>query len=113
MKALLASQAQAMQEQQKEFMKNFREQGERRMANFRQQMAEKDAQTHDFINVIKDQADYKDSTGQVVTIPYLYDHSWSDGKGNYILNTDPTFDPKGIQTPGTWEQMEQVVRGRN
>ncbi|MHB8638114.1 MAG: hypothetical protein ACYC96_16780 [Fimbriimonadaceae bacterium] len=77
---------------------------ERSMAAFRGQMAGKDANTHQFCNYILDQQDYRAQGGKTVTLPTAYNHSWSDGKGGYVLSGDPTLDPRGYGG-GNWKQM--------
>jgi hypothetical protein len=83
---------------------------DRVMAQFRGDMAMKDAYTHQFCNYIQDQQDYKDSRGQVVSLPASYKHVWDDGQGNYLLTDDPTTDPRGYGS-GKWEPLEKAKPG--
>jgi hypothetical protein len=71
-------------------------------------MAAKDESTHQFCNYISDQQDFKPRSGPIVTLPSTYAHSWADGKGNYFLTDDPTFDPRGLGT-GNWEKLEKAT----
>lgn len=98
---------QATEERGKELIKQMREQTAEIKDNFEARMAQKDADTHEFCNYLLDQQDYKDSSGNVVTLPSAYTHSWTNGNGEYILNDDPTFDPKGIDF-STWQQLEKT-----
>ncbi len=107
--ALAKSQAdlQASAERGRQFIQQMRQQTAQIKENFEARMAQKDADTHAFCNYILDQQDYTDHSGNVVTLPSAYTHSWTNGNGEYILNDNPTFDPKGIGL-NTWQQLEKT-----
>jgi hypothetical protein len=94
--ALGMSEAQykATKERGKQLIQQMREQTQQIHDNFMDEMARKDADTHEFCNYLLDKQDYTDHSGNLVTLPTAYDHSWSDGNGNFVLNDDPTFNPK-------------------
>ncbi len=83
---------------------------EHAMAKFRDQMEAKDANTHQFCNYILNQQDYKDQSGNVVTLPSSYKHAWADGNGNYLLTDDPTTDTRGYGS-GSWQEMGKYRPG--
>jgi hypothetical protein len=97
----------ATEERGRELVQQMRQHTAELHQNFMNQMAQKDANTREFCNYILDQQDYTDHSGQVVTLPMNYNHSWSNGNGEYILSDDPTFDPKGLGSGG-WEQMQKA-----
>lgn len=76
---------------------------EHAMAQFRDQIQAKDENTHQFCNYILGQQDYKDQSGNVVTLPSSYKHAWADGSGNYLLSDDPTTDLRGYGS--NWQEM--------
>jgi hypothetical protein len=80
---------------------------ERSMAAFRDQMAAKDANTHQFCNYIQNQQDYKTRTGETVALPASYKHVWGDQNGNFLLNDDPTVDLRGYGS-GDWKALERA-----
>ncbi|HWD38571.1 MAG TPA: hypothetical protein VG944_06960 [Fimbriimonas sp.] len=84
------------------------ERREKSMAEFRHQMEVKDDNSRQFCNYIRDQQDYVQPDGARVTLPMQYDHSWVNSAGEYILNSDPTFDPKGYGSGG-WVQLQKYV----
>jgi len=98
----------ATEERGKELIKQMREQTQQIHDNFMDKMAQKDADTREFCNYILDKQDYADHSGNVVTLPSAYNHSWSDGNGNYILNDDPTFDPKKDLGKLGYQEMEKT-----
>ncbi|HWD38307.1 MAG TPA: hypothetical protein VG944_05625 [Fimbriimonas sp.] len=78
------------------------------MAEFRHRMEVKDDNTRQFCNYVLDRQDYVRPNGSIVTLPSEYNHSWVNEAGEYILNSDPTFDPKGSGSGG-WTELEKYV----
>lgn len=86
----------------------FEQDGERRMANFKAQMAGKDANTHDFCNYILDQQDYKDQSGNTVTLPSSYKYAYANQQGQYLVTDEPGFDARGTD----WRPMSKASAGK-
>jgi hypothetical protein len=86
----------------------FARDGERRMANFRDQMGAKDANTRQFCNYILDQQDYKDPSGNTVTLPSSYKYAYANGQGQYYVTDEPDFDARGTD----WRPMSKASAGK-
>ena len=82
----------------------FARDGEQRMSNFKAQMAGKDANTHDFCNYILDQQDYKDPSGNTVTLPSSYKYAYANNQGQYFVSDDAGFDARGTG----WRPMSKA-----
>ena len=50
-------------------------------------------------------------TEQTVELPTGYKNAWSNGMGEYILATNPAFNPNEERRRGTWQRM-QLLRNR-
>ncbi len=75
----------------------------RAMASFRDQMAAKDANTHDFCNYLLDQQDYRAPGGGTVTLP-TYIKAYTNSNGEYLISDNPQFVPSGAGSQ-VWEQL--------
>ena len=64
------------------------------MKSYNERNASQDRGQRDFVNYIHDQQDYKDpSLNANVTLPSSYDRVFSNGKGDYVLTNDVSFEP--------------------
>jgi hypothetical protein len=66
------------------------------MNSYNQRNASQDRGQRDFVNYIHDQQDYKDPAMNAnVTLPSSYERVFSNGKGDYVLTNDVSFEPGG------------------
>ncbi|MEQ9560979.1 MAG: hypothetical protein RLN69_00550, partial [Woeseiaceae bacterium] len=64
------------------------------MKSFDERNASQDRGQQNFVNYIHDQQDYSDpSVSGNVTLPAAYDRVFSNGKGDYVLTNDVSFEP--------------------
>lgn len=74
------------------------------MNSYKQRNASQDRSQRGFVNYIHDQQDYADpSVNANVTLPANYDKVFSNGKGEYVLTNDVSFEPGA-----DWSSIERT-----
>ncbi len=77
------------------------------MDSYNQRQQTLDRLSDQFSQAIRGVDAYHDpTTEQNVELPSGYDYAWSNGIGEYILTTDPSFDPN-IDSNLNWEPMKR------
>jgi hypothetical protein len=104
--AMAVGSREATERELKEFTENMREEGVKRQEQFREQMAAKDATTHDFCNYLLDQQDYH-LQGGIVTLPTSYNGWYDPVSSTLLVSADPHYVPSGAGMQ-TYEQLQKV-----
>lgn len=55
-------------------------------------------------NVIRGVDEYSDGSGSTIELPSSYDHTWTNGAGDYIQSNDANFNPNSVKN-GSWTQI--------
>lgn len=76
---------------------NMRESYENRVASEERIMDKWD-------NVIRGVDAYDDGSGSTVELPNSYDHTWTNGNGDYVQSNDANFNPNSVSS-GSWRQI--------
>jgi hypothetical protein len=76
---------------------NMRESYENRIASEERIMEKWD-------NVIRGVDEFSDGSGSTVELPNTYDHTWTNGAGDYIQSNDANFNPNSVSR-GSWTQI--------
>jgi len=99
--------AQAVRAQQhQQFMATLQEGTQRSMARAQEAANSRHTIAQDWCDYVLDRQTVT-GPGGTVKISNAYDHTWTDGFGNYYQTNDPYTDPNGVLS-GNWTHMTQV-----
>jgi hypothetical protein len=99
--------AQAVRQQQHEqFMQTMAEGTQRSMARTQEAANARQTMTSDRCDYLLDRQTVT-GPGGTVKISSAYNHTWTDGSGNYYQTNDPNTDPNGV-LKGNWTMTTQT-----
>lgn len=113
----LQQQAHQMQqrthEMQREAMRTMQEAGEIHTSGWEERQRIYDRISEQTSYAIRGVNPYTDPASNApVELPVGYEGVWSNGRGEYVLTEDPTFDPNvGYPTDDTWYPLERADTG--